>query len=145
MFRRESFSMMKIILVLCLIWICLFNDVRGCFITNCPRAGKRSIMTESNLGSNHLARECTRCGPSLSGRCYGPNICCSPLTGCNIGGFTAARCSLEAYHPILCTNPGTVCGPNGKGVCALNATCCTNDGCFIDKSCTQLSNDSNDL
>lgn len=117
--------------------------------------------------------KCTRCGPSLSGRCYGPNICCSPLTGCNVGGFTAARCSLEAYHPILCTNPGAVCGPNGKGVCALNATCCTNgkyficffllqkknfnytilnsiiilyiDGCFIDKSCTQLSNDSNDL
>ncbi|XP_027198804.2 neurophysin 1-like [Dermatophagoides pteronyssinus] len=144
MSQRESFSTMKIILAFCLAWIFLFNDVRGCFITNCPPAGKRSIMS-SSLGSNHLIRECTRCGPSLSGRCYGPNICCSPLTGCNIGGFTAARCSLEAYHPTLCTNPGAVCGPNRKGICALNATCCTNDGCFVDKSCSQSSNDSIDL
>lgn len=69
--------------------------------------------------------QCTRCGPALSGRCFGPSICCSPMTGCNIGGAMAARCALEAYSPQLCSNSGQACGVNGKGICALNATCCT--------------------
>lgn len=115
----------------------LVYEANGCFITNCPPGGKRSmsmfpaaqfrkeVREIQDVDCNRKLLQCTRCGPALSGRCFGPNICCSPLTGCSIGGPAASRCALEAYNPHLCTNPGPTCGPDSKGVCALNSTCCT--------------------
>ncbi|CAG2182498.1 unnamed protein product [Oppiella nova] len=45
-----------------------------------------------------------------------------------------AVCSTEDYSPHLCTNEGKQCS-NGKGICALDSTCCTSEGCFVDKRC----------
>lgn len=123
-----------LVLSVAIVMVFLASHSDACFITNCPPAGKRSLMPA--LASSQFHKECTRCGPALSGRCFGPSICCSPMTGCNIGGAMAARCALEAYSPQLCSNSGQACGVNGKGICALNATCCTSDGCFVDKNCT---------
>ncbi|KPL97556.1 vasopressin-like protein [Sarcoptes scabiei] len=115
LFRSISILVMIVLIV---------ENVRGCFITNCPPAGKRSMLAAIG-SSTQTRRECIRCGPGLSGRCYGPSICCSPLFGCNVGGFASSRCALEAFNPMLCSNPGSACGPNGKGICAINSTCCT--------------------
>ncbi|KAH9388804.1 hypothetical protein TYRP_008151 [Tyrophagus putrescentiae] len=119
-----------LVLSVAIVMVFLASHSDACFITNCPPAGKRSLMPA--LASSQFHKECTRCGPALSGRCFGPSICCSPMTGCNIGGAMAARCALEAYSPQLCSNSGQACGVNGKGICALNATCCTSGDSNVD-------------
>ncbi|XP_054158352.1 oxytocin-neurophysin 1-like [Oppia nitens] len=100
----------------------------ACFITNCPPGGKRSLAPESPK------RQCTRCGPSGVGRCFGPSICCGASIGCHINNKYTAVCFTEDYTPRPCFNEGKVCA-NGKGICALDSTCCTSVGCFMDKSC----------
>lgn len=138
---RMAQAHLYLVLSVAIVMVFLASHSDACFITNCPPAGKRSVMPA--LLSSRLHREvsfallfpliltilpfmqCTRCGPALSGRCFGPNICCSPMSGCSVGGAMAARCALEAYSPQLCSNPGQTCAANGKGVCALNSTCCT--------------------
>jgi len=98
----------------------------ACFITNCPPGGKRSLRGDSPK------KQCTRCGGT--GRCFGPNICCGASIGCQMNNKLTAVCSTEDYSPHLCTNEGKQCA-NGKGICALDSTCCTSEGCFVDNKC----------
>lgn len=127
----RSQLLMSLFVVVVLMWLVAFENVNSCFITNCPR-GKRSFMPTAAFGR----KDCSRCGPGLVGRCYGENICCSQLFGCSIGGPVAARCSLEAFNPVLCNNPGQACGAaEAKGVCALNSTCCTSGKFLVEFIC----------
>ena len=84
-------------------------------------------MTQSMYLLNCL--KCTRCGPSGTGRCFGPDICCGPSIGCHFNNRFTAVCSTEDYSPHPCHNDGKLCA-NGKGVCALESTCCTSGKVF---------------
>ncbi|CAG2119414.1 unnamed protein product, partial [Medioppia subpectinata] len=79
----------------------------ACFITNCPPGGKRSLSHETPK------KQCTRCGPSGSGRCFGANICCGGSIGCHLNNKFTAVCSTEDYSPHPCYNEGRQCA-NGK-------------------------------
>ncbi len=55
--------------------------------------------------------------------------------GCHFKNRFTAICSTEDYSPHPCKNDGKSCA-NGKGICALDSTCCTsgeNNFVSIDK------------
>ncbi|CAL4107208.1 unnamed protein product, partial [Meganyctiphanes norvegica] len=104
----------------------------GCFITNCPPGGKRSSA------SNHMGhtKKCMPCGPGLSGRCIGTDICCNPGQGCFIGTLETQLCKMENSNPMRCSNDDLKpCGRTQDGKCAANGLCCTEVKCELDATC----------
>lgn len=78
-----------------------------------------------------LLGQCEQCGPpGMGGRCYGPQICCSPQFGCMVGGPTGSACQQETHSPTLCHNNAISCDGSGEtgpvnGQCAALGICCT--------------------
>ncbi|KAK9729418.1 Neurohypophysial hormone, N-terminal Domain [Popillia japonica] len=106
----------------------------GCLITNCPRGGKRSGKMTSLEGTN--VKQCLACGPGRIGQCFGSKICCGPF-GCLVGTPETLRCQREGFfhesEPCIAGN--SFCRKN-TGRCAAEGICCSQDSCYIDKSCT---------
>ncbi|TRZ03147.1 hypothetical protein DNTS_014540 [Danionella cerebrum] len=86
----------------------------ACYIQNCPRGGKRE--------QPEPIRECMSCGPGLSGRCFGPGICCSKALGCFMRSPDTLVCVQEDQRPGACEPAHTPCGERGR--CAAPGLCC---------------------
>ncbi|XP_059470891.1 oxytocin-neurophysin 1-like [Neocloeon triangulifer] len=133
---------LRFILLVALTMSAILNATSSCFITNCPPGGKRSTLAalEPNTGNARI-RQCARCGPGLSGRCFGPRVCCSDKLGCLVGtsgsgSGTMLACLAESLIPEPCINgPRGRCGREGAGVCGAPGICCFHNACHADESC----------
>ncbi|CAH1783798.1 unnamed protein product [Owenia fusiformis] len=103
-------------------------ETSGCFITNCPPGGKRSMDTHSN-------HPCMACGPNDAGQCIGPNICCMPGMGCYIGTIEAKPCRHENDNRVLCQVYGSPCEKVNGGNCVDENICCNTESCAYDGRC----------
>ncbi|GFR86763.1 conopressin/neurophysin [Elysia marginata] len=110
--------------------IITISSSQACFIRNCPKGGKRS-MDQTVVPK----RECMQCGAGGSGRCVGPNICCSRRSGCQIGTPEARVCQEENRSPTPCLVPGRQCGEGGRGNCVANRICCDSESCAMNEQC----------
>ncbi|XP_013784878.1 terepressin/terephysin-like [Limulus polyphemus] len=110
---------------------CLAVTIKGCFITNCPPGGKRSIGTFAT----HYTRECGQCGPGGMGQCQGPDICCSDIFGCFIKTRESVICRYENLQVIPCNKKGKICETVPHGYCAAPGICCSAIQCAVDDEC----------
>ncbi|XP_071493859.1 oxytocin-neurophysin 1-like [Diadema antillarum] len=99
----------------------------ACFVSNCPRGGKRS--------SSRPLRQCLECGPGGVGRCVGPGICCGPTIGCHINTQHTLSCMRENEIPTPCDLRGSPCQTVASGTCVAMGVCCNSDSCSEDASC----------
>ncbi|KAK3729060.1 hypothetical protein RRG08_005433 [Elysia crispata] len=106
------------------------SSSHACFIRNCPKGGKRS-MDQTLLPK----RECMRCGTGALGQCVGPNICCSPRSGCQIGTPEARVCEQENRSTTPCLVSGKQCGDGGQGKCVADRVCCDSESCALNERC----------
>ena len=74
--------------------------------------------------TNTLLFQCMRCGTGALGQCVGPNICCSPRSGCQIGTPEARVCEQENRSTTPCLVSGKQCGDGGQGKCVADRVCC---------------------
>lgn len=105
-----------------------------CYIKSCFRL----------LGSLHLsgkrsdaayAKKCPPCGPSLTGTCRGPRVCCGPF-GCTMGVEAARHCLAEQVSLAPCSAPyARPCRSVEGGECATRHLCCNEGGCLEDSEC----------
>lgn len=80
-------------------------------------------------------RECMKCGADGSGRCVGPNICCSWRSGCQIGTPEARVCEEENHSLTPCAVAGQQCGKGGRGNCVADKICCDSESCALNNQC----------
>nr|P0DTJ2.1 RecName: Full=Conopressin-conophysin; Contains: RecName: Full=Conopressin-ba1a; AltName: Full=Conopressin-ba1c; Contains: RecName: Full=Conopressin-ba1b; Contains: RecName: Full=Conophysin ba1; Flags: Precursor [Conus bayani] len=117
-------------LTMALCWLLLLLlTTQACYITNCPRGGKRDV--DDGLG----VRPCMFCS---FGQCVGPHICCG-AGGCEIGTLEASTCHEENENPIPCHVFGDRCllkhPGNVHGNCVSPGVCCTDDTCSMHVGC----------
>eukprot|EP00057_Strongylocentrotus_purpuratus_P002425 XP_003724490.1 PREDICTED: oxytocin-neurophysin 1 [Strongylocentrotus purpuratus] len=105
----------------------------ACFISNCPKGGKRS--------NSRPLRQCLECGPGGVGRCMGPGICCGPTIGCHINTQHTLSCMRENEISTPCELPGNPCQTVPSGTCGAMGVCCNSNSCSEDASCLMIEED----
>lgn len=107
--------------------------VNGCYITNCPWGGKRSL---SDSYSDGETRQCNSCAGGM-GTCFGPRTCCGPEIGCLIDTKESLTCRAEDTKSSLpCIPYGKACDKVEFGKCATKHLCCNPLACVHDSSCS---------
>ncbi|XP_035674859.1 vasopressin-neurophysin 2-like [Branchiostoma floridae] len=129
------FGMVLSVVLILVVVAATVGHSAGCYIINCPRGGKRALENRSGPA----ARECPRCGPSLSGQCIGPTTCCSPQAGCTRSLRVALECSMENLVPVPCRLSGPSCTLPGQqtGTCVGEGMCCMDgEKCSLSPECS---------
>ncbi|XP_060135111.1 neurophysin 2-like [Zootoca vivipara] len=94
-----------------------------------------SPITTSLSTGNCFSNGCITCGPEMTGRCFGPSICCGEEFGCLFDTPETARCLEENDLPDPCASGWKWCGDEGR--CAVQGTCCGLESCTDDAECVR--------